>query len=212
MRRSSVSRITADGIPTNYPAPDSLVIPDLVTGSRPDGEHAEDTGYEDHCSSTGTDSGHVKITQNNGSSDMFEREDGEKVQSLCSDNVQDTNNDTFEASTSLTDINCVTNVLGIDHLKQVVDIDSTPSTVGKQDLNYEQRIASEGTAQTNQSEPHSHCDDTAASRTARRGTEIQLRGLNLEENVSTLRGIRIVLTFECNRCRQRIDQQMSVSG
>lgn len=211
MRRNCVSSII------NNTGQGSPIVPDVATGLQPNNEHVEENDYENHCSRTHDESEHVKRTQNyNGSLDgcqMLEEEDGKTEQSLCNDmrqkscKVQDTHSDTLQASTSDTEGG---NMLEINNLKQVVDMGSTSSTLNKEDSHCEHGFPSEDTTLTNQSEPHS--GDTVASSTVRRGTEIQFRGLNLEENVSTLRGNRIVLTLECNRCRQRIDQQLSASG
>lgn len=216
MRRNIVSSITASAIPINNPEQDSVDVSDLTTGSRENHEHVEDNDHEIQSSSKQVDSELARRTQNNGSSDscqMLKEEDGKTEQSLCkvmelkSCNVEDTQNDTLQTSTSDTDASSMSE---IDDLKQVVGMDSTSSTISMHDSNEEHKFASEDTMQSSQSEPR--CQDTVASSTVRRGTEIQFKGLNLEENVSTLRGNRVVLTLECNRCRQRIDQQLSVSG
>ncbi|XP_078374133.1 uncharacterized protein LOC144657650 isoform X1 [Oculina patagonica] len=214
VRRNIVSSITAHGTPINNPEQDSLNVSDLTTGSRENHERVIVNDHENQCSIKQVDSEHVKRTQNNGSSDgcqMFEKEDGKTEQSLCKvielKTIQGTQNDTLQTSTSDTD---ASNMSEMDDLKQVVGMGSTFSTVSMHDSNEEDKFASKDTMQSNQSE--THCQDTVASSTVRRGTEIQFKGLNLEENVSTLRGNRIVLTLECNRCRQRIDQQLSVSG
>lgn len=55
-------------------------------------------------------------------------------------------------------------------------------------------------------------DSVTSSNTAERGTQIQFKGLNLEESISSIRGNKVVITFECKRCRQRIDLHLSPSG
>ena len=195
MRSDYVSNITSC----------SIIVPDLAIGSRPVNEHVEYNGRENPSSSTQIDSELVEINQNNGPSEScqtFEKENGKRTQSL-----KDTHSDTLQTSTSDTSNR---NMSEIDNLKQVVDLEGASSTLNKQDSNSEHAVPSEDIAQSNLSEPH--CNDSVASSTVRKGTEIQFRGLNLEENISTLRGTRIVFTLECNRCRQRIDQQLSVSG
>lgn len=195
MRSNYVSNITSR----------SIIVPDLATGSRPVNEHVEYNGCENPSSSTQIESELVERNQNNGPSEScltFEKENGKSAQSL-----KDTHNDALQTSTSDTNDR---NMLEIDNLKQVVDLEGTSSTLSKQDSNSEHAVPSEDIALSNLSEPHHN--DSVASSTVRKGTEIQFRGLYLEENISTLRGSRIVFTLECNRCRQRIDQQLSVSG
>lgn len=91
-------------------------------------------------------------------------------------------------------------------LKKTVDMDNKCLTSSMEDINYGQ-MTNNGTDQ----DKETRITNEKAS-AVRRGTEIQFRGLDLEENVSTLIGNRIVFTLECNRCRQRIDQQLHGSG
>ena len=100
-----------------------------------------------------------------------------------------------------TDVHCDSSVMGVSDLKQGMSMDST---------NCAQSSTNEHPAQSPQ--PNAHGDDTAASNTAERGTQIQFKGLNLEESISTMRGSKIVFTLECSRCKQRIDQRLSASG
>lgn len=92
-------------------------------------------------------------------------------------------------------------------VKATVDMDYKYLPASIEDINCGQGISKNETDHANQA---GITDDIALA--VRRGTEIQFRGLHLEENVSTLIGNRIVFTLECNRCRQRIDQQLSGSG
>lgn len=218
MIRNDVSSITAGGIAINNPEQGSLIVSDVATASRANNEQMEENNHENHCSSTQINRDQVKRTQNIESSDSYQmpdKEGGKREQSLSNDlelkscNVQDldTHNDTLQTYGSDTNAR---NMSEIDDLKQVVDMGGVSSSLSKQDLYSEDSFPSEDTTQTNREEPHH--GDTAASSTVRKGTEIQFRGLNLEENVSTLRGNRTMFTLECNRCRQRIDQQLSASG
>ena len=194
----------------------SIIVPDLATGQRPVNEHVEDNGCESYPSSKQIDDKLLERNQNNEPSEScqtFEKEPGKQVQSLSNDmehkicNVEDIHIDTPQTSTSDT---VDKNMSEINNSKQVDCMEGASSTLSKQDTNSKLGALSEDTAQSNQSEPL--CDDSVALSTVRKGTEIQCRGLNLAENVSTLRGSRVVFTLECNRCRQRIDQQLSVSG
>ena len=193
----------------------SITVPDLVTGRRPVNEQVEENGCESSPSSKQIDIELVERNQNNEPSEIcqtFEKETDKRVQSLSNDmelkscNVKDTGSDTPQVSTSDT---IDRNMSEINNLKQVDCVEDASSTLSKQDSNSELGVLSEDTAHSDQSEPHGN---DSASSPVRKGTEIQFRGLNLEENVSTLRGSRVVFTLECNRCRQRIDQQLSVSG
>lgn len=194
----------------------SIIVPDLATGPRPVNEHVEDNGRESFSSSKQIDNKVVEINQNNEPSEhcqIFEKETGKQVQSFSNDmehktcNFKYTHIDIPQTSTSDT---IDKNMSEINNLKQVDCMEGTSLTLSKQDANSKVGAVSEDTALSNQSELL--CNDSVALSTIRKGTEIQLRGLNLEENVSTLRGSRVVFTLECNRCRQRIDQQLSVSG
>lgn len=215
MRRNYASSITAGGITINNPEQGSLIVSDVATGSRANNEQMEENDHENRCSSTQIDSDHVKPTQNIESSDsyqMHDKQDGKREQSLSNDlelkscDVQDldTPDDTLQTFGNDTDAR---NMSEIHDFTQVVDTGGASSYLSKQDSD---SFPSEDTTQTNQEEPHN--GDTAALSTVRRGTEIQFRGLNLQENVSTLRGNRTMFSLECNRCRQRIDQQLSASG
>ena len=195
----------------------SITVPDLATGQTPINEHVEDNGCKSCPGSKQIDDEFVERNQNNEPSEncqTFEKEPGKQVQSLSNDmehkscNVRDMHIDTPQTSTSGT---IDKNISEINNLKQVDCTEGASSTLSKQDTNSKLGALSEDTTQSNQSEP-ALCNDSAAFSTVRKGTEIQFRGLNLEENVSTLRGSRVVFTLECNRCRQRIDQQLSVSG
>ena len=194
----------------------SIIVPDLATGQRPVSEHVEDNGCESCPSSKQIDNELVESNQNNEPSEScqtFEKDTGKQVQSLSNDmehescNFKDTHIDIPQTSTSDTSDKSMSE---INNLKHVDCMEGASSTLSKQDTNFKLGAVSEDTAQSNQSE--SLCNDSVALSTIRKGTEIQLRGLNLEENVSTLRGGRVVFTLECKRCRQRIDQQLSVSG
>ena len=194
----------------------SIIVPDLATDQRQVSEHVEDNGCESCPSSKQIDNEVVERNQNNEPSEScrtFEKETGKQVQSFSNDiehescNFKDTHIDTPQTSTSDT---IDQNMSEINNLKQVDCMEGMSSTLSKQDTNSKLGALSEDTAESNQSEPL--CNDSVALNTVRKGTEIQFRGLNLEENVSTLRGSRVVFTLECNRCRQRIDQQLSVSG
>ena len=194
----------------------SVIVPDLATGPRPVNEHAEDNGCGSPSSSKQIDSEIMERSQNNGPSEScqtLDEEIDESMQSL-SDDVEhkscyfkDTQSETAQTSTSDTKDRSMSE---INNMKQVNCMEGASSTLSKHDSNSELGVLGEDTAQSNQSEPH--YNDSVVSSTVRKGTEIQFRGLNLEENVSTLRGNRVVFTLECNRCRQRIDQQLSVSG
>ena len=194
----------------------SITVPDLATGQRPVSEHVEDNGCKSCPGSKQIDDEFVERNQNNEPSEScqtFEKEPGKQVQSLSNDmedkscNVKNMHIDTPQTSTSDT---VDKNISEINNSKQVDCMEGASSTLSKQDTNSKLGALNGDTAQSNQSEPL--CNNSAALSTVRKGTEIQFRGLNLEENVSTLRGSRVVFTFECNRCRRRIDQQLSVSG
>lgn len=206
MRSKYVSSITSS----------STVVPDLATGQRQVSEHVEDNGCESSPSNMQIDIEFVERNQSNEPSEScqtFENETGKRVQCLSNDlehnscNFKDTHSDISHSSTSDTNVR---NTAEITNVKQVDCMEGASLTLSKQDANSELGVLCEDAAQSNQSELH--CNDSVATSPVRKGTEIQFRGLNLEENVSTLRGSRVVFTLECNRCRQRIDQQLSVSG
>ena len=92
----------------------------------------------------------------------------------------------------------------IDHKKEIMDMETTSSQ------NSQECLENEQVAQSSQSDIHG--SDSATSNTAERGTQIQFKGLNLEESISSIRGNKVVITFECKRCRQRIDLHLSPSG
>ena len=198
----------------------STIVPDLATGLRQVTECVEDSGCESPPSSKQTDIELVERNQNNElcpseSCQTLEKETVKRVQTLANDmehkssNFKDTHSDASQTFTSDTNDR---NTAEINNLKLVdcMEQEGASLTLSKQDTNSELGVLSEDAAQSNQSEPHGA--DLVASSPVRKGTEIQFRGLNLEENVSTLRGSRVVFTLECNRCRQRIDQRLSVSG
>lgn len=92
----------------------------------------------------------------------------------------------------------------IDHMKEMIDAETTSFQ------NNQESFENEEAAQSSQSDIHG--SDSATSNTAERGTQIQFKGLNLEESISSIRGNKVVITFECKRCRQRIDLHLSPSG
>ena len=92
----------------------------------------------------------------------------------------------------------------IDHEKEIMDAETTSSQ------NIQESFENDQAAQSSQSDIHA--SDSATSNTAERGTQIQFKGLNLEESISSIRGNKVVITFECKRCRQRIDLHLSPSG
>ncbi|CAH3161631.1 unnamed protein product [Porites evermanni] len=92
----------------------------------------------------------------------------------------------------------------IDHKKEIMDMETTSSR------NSQECLENEQVAQSSQSDIHG--SDSATSNTAERGTQIQFKGLNLEESISSIQGNKVVITFECKRCRQRIDLHLSPSG
>ena len=180
----------------------SIVVPDLASGSRPVNEDVQENSCESPPSSKQIDVELVERNQNNEPSESFSNDMEHKN---CT--FKDAHSDSPQTFTSNTNDRHVSE---INNLKQVDDMEGASLTLSKHDSDSEHGVPSEDTAQSNQSEPQ--CNDSVALSTDRRGTEIQFKGLNLEESVSTLRGSRVVFTLECNRCRQRIDQQLSVSG
>lgn len=92
----------------------------------------------------------------------------------------------------------------IDRKKEMMDTETTSSQ------NSQESFENDQAAQSSQSDIHG--SDSATSNTAERGTQIQFKGLNLEESISSIRGNKVVITFECKRCRQRIDLHLSPSG
>ena len=209
MRGSFVSSITTEGVVADNPPPDNLCIPG--TGLTPVTCHVQCIGYDNHSNKTGTDTEHVNRTQSNESSDglqLVEKDEGKMEQSLLCHiepkkaNGQERDNDALGSCASDTDVR---ELLESNNLKEIVGMDNKSLTVSEQDPDN-----CEETDQTDQ--PGLPDDAASAANTVRRGTEIQFRGLNLEENVSTLIGNRIVFTLECSRCKQRIDQQLSASG
>lgn len=195
---------------------------DAISGSPPNPQHLQDVGYGRLCDDMTTDS-ELMVTQVNQSSDdgfnnQMTEEDSKGLERLN----KDTETKTVEAFTTdsagctanlltnnrtiNTDVSC--RIVGdmmlvVDYTKQAMDIDSSNS-------NFEQSCTNQHAAQSFQSDI---CDNDATTlKTAERGTQIQFKGLNLEESTSSLRGNKIVFTLDCNRCKQRIDQQLSASG
>lgn len=191
----------------------SIVVPDLATGSRHVNEDVQENSCESPPSSKQINVELVERNQNNEPSEScqtFEKENGKSFSNDMehkSCTFKDTHSDSPETFTSNTNDRRVSE---INNLKQVDEMEGASLTLSKHDSDSEHGVPSEDTAQSNQSEPQ--CNDSVALSTDRRGTEIQFKGLNLEESVSTLRGSRVVFTLECSRCKQRIDQQLSVSG
>lgn len=92
----------------------------------------------------------------------------------------------------------------IDRKKEMMDTETTSSQ------NSQESFENDQAAQSSQSDISG--SDSATSNIAERGTQIQFKGLNLEESISSIRGNKVVVTFECKRCRQRIDLHLSPSG
>ena len=217
MTKSYVSNITdADNtaceLPSNSLASEGQVV---VTNSPPDQECLQDIGYDGHCSNAGTE----KTVQINAETlgDSYTKEDSKGLEMLVNDvepscctvqvasssGIHDSAVDhvTNNRATN-TDASHDSNMLDVDPLKQVVN-------TGGANFNCEQSLANEHAAQSSQSDTYGN--NASVLNTAERGTQIQLKGLNLEENTSSMRGNKVVFTLECCRCRQRIDQQLSAS-
>ena len=196
---------------------------DPISGLPLNPQQLQDVGYGRLCDDTATD-GELMVTQVNqasddGFNDHTAEEDSkglerlnedtevlENLEAFTTDSTGCTANPLANNRTINTDVGCRIGgdmMLVVDYMKQGMDIDSSS-------LNCDQSCANQQTAQSSQSDTRDN--DTATLKPAERGTQIQFKGLNLEESTSSLRGNKIVFTLECNRCKQRIDQQLSASG
>lgn len=54
-------------------------------------------------------------------------------------------------------------------------------------------------------------NDSTPLKTVERGTRIQFKGLHMEESTSSMRANKVLITLECGRCKQRMDQQLTAA-
>lgn len=112
-------------------------------------------------------------------------------------------------------------MLDADHGQQAVGISSSNCDQNR-NTGYAAQPSQSDTCSTDQnsntgcgaqsSQSDSCGNDNTSAKSAERGTQIQFKGLHLEESTSSLRGNKVVFTLECSRCKHRLDQQLSASG
>ena len=162
------------------------------SGSAPCQEYMNNSIYGDQGIKIGPDSELIKAAQIksiSGGSHLIIKEDSEGHDILHNDTEPSSCNPQNEEN----------------HKKEKMETDTTSSQ------NSQENFENEQAADSCLSDFHDS-DSATSSNTAERGTQIQFKGLNLEESISSIRGNKVVITFECKRCRQRIDLHLSPSG